>query len=93
MIKIKIKPYYSTNIGKLYHGDCLEVMDQLIEDGIQFDAIITDPPYAVTNYSWDAIIPFDQMWDKLTKLIKPTGAIVLFGNEPFSSQLRESNSK
>lgn len=66
-------------------------MDELIKDGIKVDAIITDPPYAVTNFSWDNIIPFDEMWDKLLKLIKDTGAIVLFGNEPFSSKLRMSN--
>ena len=29
---------------KLYQGDCLEVMDKLIKEGIKFDAIITDPP-------------------------------------------------
>ena len=66
-------------------------MDYLIEKGIKCDAIITDPPYAVTGYSWDQIIPFDKMWEKLEKLIKPNGAIVLFGNEPFSSNLRLSN--
>lgn len=68
-------------------------MNYLIEKGYKFDAIITDPPYAVTGYSWDQIIPFDQMWERLEKLIKDDGAIVLFGNEPFSSNLRMSNSK
>lgn len=68
-------------------------MDYLIEQGVKVDAIITDPPYAVTGYSWDQIIPFDEMWDKLLKLIKDDGAIVLFGNEPFSSNLRMSNEK
>jgi hypothetical protein len=33
------------------------------------------------------------MWYYLNKLIKPNGAIVLFGNEPFSSALRMSNIK
>lgn len=85
------EPYFSTSLGNLYKGDCLEVMEFLIEQNMKFDAIITDPPYAVTTYRWDQIIPFDKMWEKLTKLIKPTGAIVLFGNEPFSSELRKSN--
>ena len=30
---------------KLYQGDCLEVMDKLIAEGVIFDAIITDPPF------------------------------------------------
>ena len=29
---------------KLYNGDCLEVMDLLIAQGVKVDAIITDPP-------------------------------------------------
>jgi len=33
----------------LFNGNCLEVMDQLIKDGVQVDAIITDPPYRVIS--------------------------------------------
>jgi site-specific DNA-methyltransferase (adenine-specific) len=57
------------------------------------DAIITDPPYGTTACKWDSVIPFDLMWDQLNRVIKPNGAIVLFGSEPFSSALRMSNIK
>lgn len=77
----------------LYNGDCLEIMDKLIVDGIVVDAIITDPPYGTTACKWDNVIPFEDMWERLNKLIKPNGAIVLFGSEPFSSLLRVSNLK
>ena len=77
----------------LFNGDCLEVMDKLIEQGVLVDAIITDPPYGTTACKWDSVIPFDEMWKRLNKLIKPNGAIVLFGSEPFSSALRMSNIK
>ena len=77
----------------LYKGDCLEVMDKLIADGVKVDAIITDPPYGTTACKWDSVIPFDAMWLRLNKLIKPNGAVVLFGSEPFSSALRMSNIK
>lgn len=77
----------------LYNGDCLEVMDKLIKDGVVVDAIITDPPYGTTACKWDNVIPFNEMWERLNKLIKPNGAIVLFGSEPFSSALRMSNIK
>ena len=33
------------------------------------------------------------MWEQLKRVIKPNGAIVLFGAEPFSSVLRMSNTK
>ena len=78
---------------KIYNGDCLEVMDRLIEEGIIVDAIICDPPYGTTACKWDTVIPFEDMWKRLNKLIKPNGAIVLFGSEPFSSALRMSNIK
>ena len=78
---------------ELYKGDCLEVMDELIAKGIVVDVIITDPPYGTTACKWDSVIPFPEMWERLNKLIKPNGAIVLFGSEPFSSALRMSNIK
>ena len=77
----------------LHNGDCLEVMDKLIAEGVKVDAVITDPPYGTTACKWDSVIPFDAMWKRLNKLIKPNGAIVLFGSEPFSSALRMSNIK
>tara|TARA_R110002126_G_scaffold34891_2_gene107607 strand:+ start:1132 stop:1851 length:720 start_codon:yes stop_codon:yes gene_type:complete len=76
---------------KLIKGDCLEVM-KTIESG-SIDAIITDPPYGTTACKWDSVIPFDLMWEQLNRIIKPNGAIVLFGSEPFSSALRMSNIK
>lgn len=78
---------------RLYNGDCLEVMDKLIEEGVKVDCIITDPPYGTTKCKWDSIIPFEEMWNKLNKLINPNSSIVLFGSEPFSSTLRMSNTK
>ena len=68
-------------------------MDKLISEGIKVDCIITDPPYGTTVCKWDTVIPFDDMWERINKLIKPNGAIVLFGSEPFSSALRMSNIK
>ena len=76
---------------KLYQGDCLQVMKN-IEDG-SVDLILTDPPYGTTACKWDSVIPFDPMWEQLNRIIKPNGAIVLFGSEPFSSALRMSNIK
>jgi len=75
----------------LHNGDCLEVMKTIEDKSI--DAIITDPPYGTTACKWDSVIPFDLMWEQLNRIIKPNGAIVLFGSEPFSSALRMSNIK
>jgi len=75
----------------LYNGDCLEVMKDIATQSI--DAIITDPPYGTTACKWDSVIDFKLMWEQLNRIIKPNGAIVLFGSEPFSSALRMSNIK
>tara|TARA_R100001440_G_scaffold4923_2_gene10841 strand:+ start:1171 stop:1908 length:738 start_codon:yes stop_codon:yes gene_type:complete len=75
----------------LRKGECLEVMKSIKTGSI--DAIITDPPYGTTACKWDSVIPFEPMWEQLNRIIKPNGAIVLFGSEPFSSALRMSNIK
>ena len=75
----------------LIQGDCIEIMNKLIKDGTKVDAIITDIPYGTTSCYWDTIIPFDKMWDCLKRIRKDNAAILLFGNEPFSSYLRLSN--
>lgn len=82
-----------TDNVKLYQGDCLKIMDILIEQGVKVDTIITDPPYSKTRGKWDVIIPLDKMWERLDKLIKSDGAICIFGNEPYSSMVRASNFK
>jgi site-specific DNA-methyltransferase (adenine-specific) len=78
---------------RLINGDCLEEMDKLINEGVKVDAIITDPPYGTTSCKWDSIIPFDEMWERLKLLRKDRTPVVLFGSEPFSSNLRMSNIK
>lgn len=66
-------------------------MKEIADESV--DAIITDPPYGTTACKWDSVIDFDLMWEQLNRIIKPNGAIVLFGSEPFSSALRMSNIK
>ena len=74
---------------KLINGDCLEVMPTLADKSI--DSIICDLPYGTTNCSWDSVIPFEPLWAQYKRIIKPRGAIVLFGSQPFTSALIMSN--
>ena len=73
----------------LIQGDCIEKMKNIESNSI--DLICTDLPYGTTKCKWDIIIPFEELWSEYIRLIKDTGAIVLFGKEPFSSKLRVSN--
>jgi site-specific DNA-methyltransferase (adenine-specific) len=85
--------YKTEQIGGaiLYLGDCLELMRDMPDGSI--DAIITDPPYGTTTCKWDSVIPFEPMWEQLKRIIKPNGAIVLFGSQPFTSLLIASNTE
>lgn len=73
----------------LINGDCLIKMKDIADKSI--DCIICDLPYGTTKCPWDVIIPFDQLWTEYNRIIKDNGAIILFGQEPFSSLLRTSN--
>jgi site-specific DNA-methyltransferase (adenine-specific) len=75
----------------IYHGDCLEVMQRI--DNKSIDMILCDLPYGTTACKWDTIIPFEPLWEQYERIIKDSGAIALFGIEPFSSKLRLSNEK
>lgn len=78
---------------ELIHGDCIHEMQKLNDIDVKADLILTDPPYGTTECKWDAIIPFKDMWDGINSVSHDRTAILLFGNEPFSSFLRTSNIK
>jgi site-specific DNA-methyltransferase (adenine-specific) len=76
---------------ELLHGDCLELMKNIPDKSI--DMILCDLPYGTTACKWDVVIPFEPLWKELKRIRKNRSAIILFGNEPFSSSLRMSNIK
>lgn len=76
---------------ELWQGDCLELMKNIPSKSV--DCIIADLPYGTTACTWDVVIPFEPLWAEYERIIKDRGAILLFGNEPFSSELRLSNKK
>lgn len=75
----------------LIQGDCLEKMKEIPDKSV--DMILCDLPYGTTACKWDTIIPFKPLWEQYNRIVKPNGAIVLFGSEPFSTLLRYSNLK
>jgi len=79
-----MKPYYETKLGKLYCGDCLEVMK-----GIEsVDLVATDPPYfTVAEESWDnkwntpeEYLKWMLEWTREVKrLLSDGGSLYVFG--------------
>lgn len=78
---------------KIFNGDCMNIMDTLINDNVKVDMVLTDLPYGTTACKWDIILPFDIIWEKINKLTNDNTPILFFGSEPFSSNLRVSNIK
>jgi len=91
--RITEQPFCQTRVSgsTFVNADCFDVFP-FIEDK-SIDAIICDLPYGTTACKWDSVLPFDKLWKEYERIIKPNGAIVLFGSEPFSSALRMSNIK
>ena len=75
----------------LRQGDCLELMKDIPDKSI--DMILCDLPYGITHNKWDEIIPLDKLWEQYNRKIKDNGVIVLFANQPFTTQLISSNKK
>jgi DNA modification methylase len=71
-----MKPYYETELGKLYHGDCLEILPQIEE---KVDLVLTDPPYGMGDKmqggSWGATTKDKMNWDRDTSQEEKGGVI------------------
>ena len=66
----------------ILNGDCIEEMQKLIDDGVQVDSVVTDPPYELgfMGRSWDSTgIAFQkETWELAYKLLKPGGHLLAF---------------
>ncbi len=96
MLKNEINENKALSIARVsgstfINADCFDVFP-FIEDK-SIDAIICDLPYGTTACKWDSIIPFNKLWEQYERIIKPNGAIILFGSQPFTSALIMSNPK
>lgn len=78
-------------LNKIYNMDCLEGMAKMPENSV--DMILCDLPYGVTNCKWDNIIPFPRLWEQYNRVAKENAAILLFGVQPFTTKIIQSNFK
>ena len=83
-------------LDTIYNEDCLQGMQRIPDSSV--DCIICDLPYGVLNSeseggSWDAVIPFEPLWEQYRRITKPTAAIVLFSQGMFTADLMHSNPK
>ena len=76
-------------LNKIYNEDCLEGMKRIPDKSV--DMILCDLPYGTTACKWDAVIPFEPLWEQYERVIKDNGAIVLTASQPFTTKLINSN--
>jgi site-specific DNA-methyltransferase (adenine-specific) len=66
----------------LLNGDCIQEMKKLIDDGVQVDSVVTDPPYELgfMGKGWDSTgIAFQkETWELAFQLLKPGGHLLAF---------------
>ena len=77
--------------GTLVYAECLAYMETIPNGSV--DMILCDLPYEKTQNSWDSIIDMNILWRHYKRVIKPQGAIILFGQDKFSAKLMLSNEK
>lgn len=73
----------------MLQGNCLNEMSKVLDSSV--DLILVDLPYGTSACSWDVVIPMEKLWEQYLRVLKPSGTVVLFGSEPFSSLVRSSN--
>lgn len=78
-------------INKIHLGDCLEVMKNIEPNSI--DMVLCDLPYGISFCDWDKNINLEELWGNYERICKPSCAIVLFSQQPFTSNLVMSNLK
>lgn len=74
---------------ELQWANCFDVFPSIKDQSI--DLVLCDPPYGTTACKWDSVLPLDLMWKELKRVIKPNGAIVMTGIQPFTTTLISSN--
>ena len=67
---------------KLHNEDCIIQMRKMIDEGVQVDSVVTDPPYELgfMGKSWDSTgIAFQkETWELAFQLLKPGGHLLAF---------------
>jgi len=76
---------YNQPFVSLFNEDCLETMKRIPDGSV--DLMLTDPPYGTTQCEWDNAPNFAKMWPEWERIIKPNGAFIFFGSQPFTTHL------
>ena len=72
-------------MNEIIHGEAIEEMKKLADKSV--DLILCDLPYGTTDCEWDKCLPMKELWAEYKRIIKRNGAILLFAQQPFATDL------
>jgi len=72
--------------NNIFNTDCIAGMSEIPDESI--DMVLCDLPYNTIAAKWDKLIPSDKLWEHYRRITKKNAAIVLFGSEPFATNVR-----
>ena len=75
----------------LFQGDCLDIMPLIPDKSVQL--ILADLPYGTTRAKWDSVLDLNKLWAEYERVMTDNCAVILFGSQPFTSDLIYSNKK
>ena len=78
-------------INEIHQGDCLILMQDI--DSNTIDLLFTDLPYGTTKAKFDIPIDLDLFWKQVDRITKPNACIALWSQQPFTTDLINSNRK
>jgi site-specific DNA-methyltransferase (adenine-specific) len=70
-----------------FNTDCLGNDGLCTIDEKSIDMILCDPPFGITANPWDTVLDLNKLFIEYDRIIKDNGAVVMFGNQPFTTDL------
>ena len=69
----------------LFNADCMDILPLIPDKSVQL--ILADLPYGTTSCEWDVVLPLNKLFEQYKRMLADNGNIVLFGSQPFSTDL------
>jgi len=69
----------------LINADCMDILPLIPDKSVQL--VLADLPYGTTSCEWDVVLPLNKLFEEYKRILTDNGNIVLFGSQPFSTDL------
>lgn len=72
-------------LNQIHLGNCFDLLPKVADKSV--DLILSDPPYGITQNSWDQRFNLEKLWVEYTRILKDTGVIALTSSGILSAEL------